>query len=221
MSEYSRFSVAEDFSFLSPVLNNLPSDIKSQLVEVVYCWRDGVESVSVVTESLDCLSALLNGNVPTEISEAKMYSTTVHAAQPYQYLPRYGVDLDSIGTDNLRLATGDEGREGISAVAFKYDSSGNLIEREDYWRDKTGDQSGMLVDRYDAYDNLIISKELDSVVVAKDDFLGSSEIADKIEQIANEKRYGLVFANKVKAKESHIRIRRSHVMLGAHIEAMR
>ena len=211
MSEYSRFSVAEDFSFLSPVLNNLPSDIKSQLVEVVYCWRDGVESVSVVTESLDCLSALLNGNVPTEISKGTVYS----------HYPRYAVDLESIGTDKLRLHRDDATRDEISAVGFIYDANMNLIEREDYWRDKTGDQSQMLIDRYDASNNLISSKELDSVVVAKDDFLGSSEIADKIEQIANEKRCIVVFANKVKAKESHIRIRRSHVMLGAHIEAMR
>tara|TARA_X000001036_G_C20572610_1_gene763301 strand:- start:172 stop:834 length:663 start_codon:yes stop_codon:yes gene_type:complete len=218
---YSRFAVAEDFSFLSPALNNLSSDIKSQLTEVVYCWRDGVESVSVVTESLDCLSAILNGNVPTEILEAKMYPTTVQASQAYQYLPRYGVDLDSIGTDSLRLATGDEGRQDVSAVAFKYNSSGNLIEREDYWRDNTGDQLGMLIDRYDANDNLIISKELDSVVVEKSEFLGSSELADKVKQIANEKGYITIFSNKVKSKESHIRIRRPHVMLAAHIEAMR
>ena len=165
---YSRFAVAEDFSFLSPALNNLSSDIKSQLTEVVYCWRDGVESVSVVTESLDCLGAILNGNVPTEILEAKMYPTTVQASQAYQYLPRYGVDLDSIGTDSL-----------------------------------------------------IISKELDSVVVEKSEFLGSSELADKVKQIANEKGYITIFSNKVKSKESHIRIRRPHVMLAAHIEAMR
>ena len=31
----------------------------------------------------------------------------------------------------------------------------------------------------------------------------------------------VVFANKIQAKESYIRIRRPHTMLGAHIEAMR
>lgn len=211
MSEYSRFAVAEDFSFLSPALNNLSPDIKNQLVEVVYCWRDGAGSVSVVTESLDCLSALLNGDVPTEVSEGTVYS----------HYPRYAVDLESIGTDKLRLHRDDATRDDISAVGFIYDADMNLIEREDYWRDKTGDQPQVLIDRYDASNNLISSKELDSVVVTKNDFLGSSEMADKVEQLANEKRYIVVFANKIQVKESYIRIRRPHTMLGAHIEAMR
>ena len=211
MSEYSRFVVAEHFSFLSPALSDLSPDIKNQLVEVVYCWGDGVESVSVVTESLDCLGSLLNGDVPTEVSEGTVYS----------HYPRYAVDLESIGTDKLRLHRDDATRDDISAVGFIYDANMNLIEREDYWRDKTGDQPQMLIDRYDASNNLISSKELDSVVVTKNDFLGSSELADKVEQLASEKRYIVVFANKIQVKESYIRIRRPHTMLGAHIEAMR
>jgi len=209
MSDYSRFSVGKDFSFLSPALDNLSSDIKNQLVEVIYCWRDGVESVNVVTESLDCLRTLLNGNVPTEISEAKVYS-----------IPRYGIGLESIGTDSVRLYTDDEQRDDICAVSYKFNSDGDLIERKDYWRDKTGDQPGVLIDRYDASNNLISSNE-SAIMVTKSDFLGSSEIADKIEQIANEKKYTVVFSNRVKSKHSYIRIRRPHVMLGAHIEAMR
>lgn len=208
---YSRFEVAEDFSFLSPALSNLSSDLKKQIVEVIYCWRKGVESVNVVTESLDCLSALLNGDVPTEMSEGKMYA----------HYPRYAVDLESIGTDKLRLLRDDASRDDISGVGFKFDSNMNLIEREDYWRDKTGDQPGVLVDRYDASNNLIYSKVPRSVGVTKSDFLGSSELADKVEQIANEKNYMVIFANKVDGSQSYIKIRRPHTMLGAHVEAMR
>ena len=211
MSEYSRFSVAEDFSFLTPALNNLSSDIKKQLMGVIHCCSDGVESVTVLTENLECLSTLLNGNVPTEISEGKTYVT-----------PRYGVDLESIGTEELKLYRDDAERDDISAIGYKFNSNGDLIEREDYWRDKTGDQPGILVDRYDASNNLILSKAPRSVVVTKNDFLGNSELADKVEQIASEKNYIVVFANEIGGKESYIRIRRPHhIMLGAHIEAMR
>jgi hypothetical protein len=210
MSEYSRFAVAEDFSFLSPALNNLSSDIKKQLVEVVYCWRDSVESVSVVTENLDCLRTILKGNVPNEISEGAVYQ-----------IPRYGVDLESIGTDELRLYRDDAERDDISAIGYKFDSNGNVIEREEYWRDKTGNKPGVLLDRYDASNNLISSKEPDSIVVEKNNFLGNMELADKVEQIASEKKYIVVFANKIQSNESYIRIRRPHSMLGAHIEAMR
>tara|TARA_R100001510_G_C7643190_1_gene200712 strand:+ start:1095 stop:1745 length:651 start_codon:yes stop_codon:yes gene_type:complete len=208
MSEYrqtkARFCVGNDFRFLTPALDNLSPDIRDQLVEVIYSWRDGVESVCVVTESLDCLKTMLNGNVPSEISKAKMTP------------PRYFVDLESIGTDNLRLYIDDSQRMDISIVGFKFDSNGNLTERKDYWRDK----EGVLIDRYDASNNLISSKEPE-IMVTKDDFLGSSEIADKVEQIANERRYDLVWMNKVNTKQSYIRIRRPHVMLGAHIEHLR
>ena len=207
---YSRFEVAEDFSFLSPALDSLSSDIKKQISEVIYCWRKGVESVNVVTESLDCLRALLNCDVPTEVSEGDFY-----------HIPRYAVDLESIGTDKLRLHRDDASRDDISAVGFKFDLNMNLIEREDYWRDKTGDQPGVLVDRYDASNNLIYSKMPRSVGVTKSDFLGSSELADKVEQIASEKNYIVFFANKVDGSQSYIRIRRSHTMLQAHIEDMR
>ena len=209
MSEYSRFDVAEDFSFLSPALNNLSSDIKKQLVEVHYCWRDGVEDVSVVTESIDCLKDLLGGDVPTEISEGAFYK-----------IPRYGVDLGSIGTNKLRLYRDDAGRDDISIVGYEFNSNGDLIGKEDYWRDNTDDHLGVLIDRYDASNNLIFSNE-SGIVVTKNDFLGSSELADKIEQIANEKKYIVVFSNRVKSKHSYIRIKRPHAMLQAHIEAMR
>ena len=112
---YSRFEVAEDFSFLSPALDSLSSDIKKQISEVTYCWRKGVESVNVVTESLDCLRALLNCDVPTEVSEGDFY-----------HIPRYAVDLESIGTDKLRLHRDDASRDDISAVGFKFDLNMNL-----------------------------------------------------------------------------------------------
>ena len=55
----------------------------------------------------------------------------------------------------------------------------------------------------------------------KSDFLGSSELADKVEQIASEKNYIVFFANKVDGTQSYIRVRRTHTMLKAHIEGMR
>ena len=205
-----RFSVAEDFSFLSPALDNLPTNIKNQLAEIVYCWRDGVESVIVVTESLDCFQTLLKDNVPTEMLEAKVYSR----------YPRYGVDLESIGTDNVRMYTDDEQRADISAISYKFNSDGNLTEKKDFWRHRVGDQKNALIDTYDASNNLTFFKR-PLTVLTKSDFLGSSELVDKIEQVANTKRYSLAFFNIASSNHSYIRIRRKHVMLKAHIEAMR
>ena len=64
---------------------------------------------------------MLNSNVPSHVSEA----TT----------RRYFVDLESIGTDNLRLYI-----DGLypllnrNSISFKYDANLNLIEKKIYKR---------------------------------------------------------------------------------------
>ena len=42
-------TIGNNFNFVSSNLNDLSNDIKNQLTEVIHSWRDGVESVCVVT----------------------------------------------------------------------------------------------------------------------------------------------------------------------------
>lgn len=178
--------IGSDFDFVSSTLSNLSGSLKDQLTEVIYSWRDGVESVCVVTESLPCLGSLLGRDVPSEVSGA----TTV----------RYGVDLESIGTDNLRLYVDGSG-EGEVLLGFKYSADLNLTEKKIYRRAAVG----MLIDRYNAAGGLISGGETE-FVVPKSEFLGSAQIADKMERVAADKEYAIKFFKKGNANQSYARV---------------
>lgn len=175
-----------DFSFVSPSINDLPAGIKDQLTEIVFSWRDGVESVCAVTENMPCLCSLLGHDVPSEVSGA--------------ITRRYGVDLESIGTDTLRLYV-DGSDEGVSLVSFKYSSDLKLTEKKLY---KKATQ-GVLIDRYDASGQLISGDESE-FPVSKSEFLGSAELADRMEQVANDKGYAIKFLKKGNANQSYARV---------------
>lgn len=179
-------SVGNDFSFVSSKLNDLSDNVRNQLTEVIHSWRDGKESVCVATESFDCLSDLLSNNVPSHVSEA----TT----------RRYFVDLESIGTDTLRLYIDGPDKE-IELISFKYDTNLNLTEKKIYKRG----EGVTLIDRYNASDELISSNETE-FLIPKSDFLGSSKIADRMEQVANDNNYSIKFVKKGNANQSYIRV---------------
>ena len=96
-----------------------------------------------------------------------------------------------------------------------------VIKKDGVELTRSFERYAMQCGNLDASNNLIYSKVPRSVGVTKSDFLGSSELADKVEQIASEKNYMVIFANKVDGSQSYIKIRRPHTMLGAHVEAMR
>lgn len=179
-------TIGNDFNFVSSDLNDLSDDIKNQLTEVIHSWRNDVESVCIVTESLECLSSLLSNNVPSNVSEA----TT----------RRYGVDLESIGTDNLRLYTDDQD-QSIDIVGFKYNSNLDLIEKKIYKRG----EGVTLIDKYNASGGLISSNETE-FLIPKSDFLGRAEIADRMEQVANDNNYSIKFLKKGNSNQSYIRV---------------
>ena len=179
-------AIGNDFSFVSSELDGLSDDIKNQLTEVIHSWRDNIESVCVVTESLDCLNSLLSNNVPSHILEA----TT----------RRYGVDLESIGTDNLRLYT-DGSDKNIDIVGFKYNSNLDLVEKKIYKRG----EGVTLIDKYNASNELISSNETE-FLIPKTDFLGRAELADRMEQVANDNNYSIKFLKKGNSNQSYIRV---------------
>ena len=166
--------MGNDFSFVSSELNNLSDDIKNQITEVIYSWRDNVESVCVVTESFDCLNSLLSNNVPSNIAEA--------------ITRRYFVDIDDPDQD-------------IVIVGFKYNSNLNLVEKKIYKKS----EDVTLIDRYNASGKLISSNETE-FSIPKSDFLGSAEIAERMEQVANDKNYSIKFLKKGNSNQSYIRV---------------
>ena len=74
------------FASLHASTQNLDAAILNKTTEFIYCYRSGVESVTLVTDNKETLRTLV-GTLPTEI-----YDTD-----------RYAVDLSTIGTEKVRI----------------------------------------------------------------------------------------------------------------------
>lgn len=125
----------------SSALNQMSFLVFSSVQELVFSYRDEELSVCVVFNSIDALTDII-GDVPSEISSA---STN-----------RYGVDLESAGTSNLRLYV--DGQSDTEMLrSYSYNSSGGLTQSKIYKR--SDGQYPILIDRYSASGTLISADE--------------------------------------------------------------
>ena len=125
----------------SSALNQMSFLVFSSVQELVFSYRDEELSVCVVFNSIEALTDII-GSVPSEISSA---STN-----------RYGVDLESVGTSNLRLYI-DGQSDSEMLRSYSYNSSGSLTQSKIYKR--SDGQYPILIDRYSASGDLISADE--------------------------------------------------------------
>ena len=125
----------------SSALNQMSFLVFSSVQELVFSYRDEELSVCVVFNSIDALTDII-GSVPSEISSA---STN-----------RYGVDLESVGTSNLRLYV-DGQSDSEMLRSYSYNSSGGLTQSKIYKR--SDGQYPILIARYRASGTLISADE--------------------------------------------------------------
>jgi hypothetical protein len=114
----------------------LPLDVLEDIGEVIYTMRDGMFSVCVVMSKLETLVKLI-GTVPDLIRDA--------------VTKRYFVDLQSIGTDTIRLYT-DATEPGVVIYGYYFDPSLKMLQKKNYKKVKPGE---LAVDRYDSNGVLI------------------------------------------------------------------
>ena len=62
-----------------------------------------------------------------------------------------------------------------------------------------------LIDKYNASNELISSNETE-FLIPKTDFLGRAELADRMEQVANDNNYSIKFLKKGNSNQSYIRV---------------
>jgi hypothetical protein len=165
-------------------LRDLPFWAQLAATELIITERDGVLSVCYVTDSLFDFIKLV-GDVPQSIREADT--------------ERYGVDLESIGTNKVRLYTdGDSSRN--EALHGYYVNNGAIYEKKRYKRNADG---GLLIDRYDA-SGVIISADEPETSGDRSIWTGPSEIADAAEAMGGS--WSVVYMEKGNAPQSYIRI---------------
>lgn len=164
-------------------LRDLPFWAQLAATELIISHRDGVTSVCYVTEDLFSFIKLV-GDVPQSIKEADT--------------ERYFVDLESIGTDKVRLYTeGDSERD--EALRGYYVNNGAIYESKYYKRD--GD--GLLIDRFDASGTLISADEPETSG-DRSIWTGPSEIADAAEAMGG--NWSVVYLAKTDKPQSYIRV---------------
>lgn len=140
------------------ILKDLPACIKSSIKELIFSYRDGKETICAVFNNKNAILELL-GKLPDII-----LNTNVDT---------YGVDLESIGTDKLRIYhTSTDKDKMLIGYYIKNDS---IFEYKIYKR--TNDRALTLIDRYNANYELISENERE-IRAERSDWKGSRKIFD-------------------------------------------
>lgn len=172
------------FAHLHPSTNELDSAILNKTTELIYCCRDGVESVTLVVDNRQTLRDLV-GDLPPEI-----YNTT-----------RYGVDLSSIGTDKVRIYLNSHSSEE-HIIGYYFSSDNKVLQKKNY---KKTDTTDALIDRYES-DGTEISMDEVEAVASRADWGGSSSLADSLEKIVSDNNFILVYSKREGKDQSYIKV---------------
>lgn len=175
-------SIGKTFAPYNTALSALSDEILESITEVIFCWRDGIETVCVVTPSVNTLQSII-GYVPDTIRNANTR--------------RYFVDLESVGTDKLRLYA-DSAQEGVSIEGYYFDTEGQPVVKKVYKRDG---KNSLLVDYFDAEGN-VLESNAPEITVERSSWLGNSEAADKAEECGK----NFLYLKKVNKNQCYLRV---------------
>ena len=92
--------LAETFAGYFPRLDALTPSQKVKLTGLVFCNRAGQNSVTIVTDDLACISSIVGASAAAHLEDGAK---------------KYGVDLESVGTDTLRLYA-DYRQQGVELI---------------------------------------------------------------------------------------------------------
>ena len=181
-------SVGTTLSHLHKSTSVLPADVLEDTTEFIYTIRDGVFSVCVVVSSLETLAKLI-GPVPDLIKDAKT--------------KRYFVDLQSIGTDTLRLYT-DAPEEDVVLYGYYFYPPHEMLQKKVY---KKVGHGKLAIDRYNGNGVLISAAEPESQGDPSC-WLGDKDFAARVEQEASTHGYMVLYTHKEEKPQSYLRVMR-------------
>lgn len=155
------------FSDYYESLNSLSEDIKSNITELVFTYRSGVDSITVVFESKEAFTNLV-GKLPPEIDNNHR---------------RYAVDLESVGTDMVRMYVNP--RSLSSTLIGYYVKDGKVYETK-YYRQL---QDGLIhIERVDGNGNVLSNTETEEIVPITH-WKGPVEVLDLIQKLNMQNTY--------------------------------
>lgn len=181
-------SVGTTLAHLHKSTAALPADVLEDVGEVIYTIRDGVFSVCVVMSKLETLAKLI-GTVPDLIQSA--------------VTRRYFVDLQSIGTDTLRLYT-DAPEPNVIIYGYYFYPPHEMLQKKVYKRVGRGQ---IAIDRYNGNGVLISSDEPERQGDSSC-WLGDKDFAARVEQEAGTHGYMVRYTYKEEKPQSYLRVMR-------------
>ena len=181
-------SVGATISHLHRFTAALPADVLEDIGEVIYTMRNGVFSVCVVMSKIETLAKLI-GTVPDLIQAA----TT----------KRYFVDLQSIGTDTLRLYT-DAPEPDVVIYGYYFYPPHEMLQKKVYKKVGPGK---LAIDRYNGNGVLFSANEAESQGVSSC-WLGDKDFADRVERDASTHVYAVRYTYKEGKPQSYLRVMR-------------
>lgn len=179
-------SVGTTLSHLHKSTAALPAAVLEDIGEVIYTIRDGMFSVCVVMSKLDTLTKLM-GTVPDLIQNAPT--------------KRYFVDLQSIGTDILRLYI-DGSEPGVVIYGYYFDPSLKMLQKKNYKKVRPGE---LAVDRYNG-DGVLVSANEPEKQGDSSCWLGGKDFVAQVEREANDHGYKVWYTYKQEKPQSYLRV---------------
>jgi hypothetical protein len=172
------------FKGFSKDLDSLDKSVKNKCRELIFSYREGVFSVTMVLNSIDEFENLIGFKLNNELKAIRSR--------------RLGVDLESLKTDKVRIYLDVPGNDLITIYGYYMDKSGKILEKKIYKRNGSG---RLLIDRYDAKDNLI-SKDEPEVMSDENSWKGPTDII----KIAKGLNYCCIFMKKELKDQCYLRI---------------
>lgn len=165
------------------ILNKLPQSVKLSIKELIFSYRNGEETICAVFNNKGPLLDLL-GSLPEKIMNTDVGT--------------YGIDLQSIGTDQVRVYHSHKEKDKM--LIGYYMKNNEIVEYKIYKR--TNDRSIILIDRYNA-NNDIISENEKEVRAERSEWPGSKRILE----LADSNGFYTNFLKKVNKDQFYARVR--------------
>lgn len=146
------------FAGYSSELDALADEHKAKLYGLVWSYRSGVSSVCVLTKDRDTVFSITNG-IGTATKQGDIY----------------GVDLESVGTDKVRVYVDPRKKpdDPIILVGYYYNQDDVFYEYKQYYKDT---DSNLAIRRFDASGNLL-ANETEGPATASD-WKGITDLVD-------------------------------------------
>lgn len=143
------------FAGFYPALDSLSEQHKQSISGLIFSHRQGEDTVAVIVKDRNAFDSIALGYTSGIDSNAK----------------KYIVDLESLGTDKVRLYA-DYNERGIELVGFYVNATGEVYEKKIY---NNVSQTELSIDRYDIHGNLISSQEPE-YVTEEENWAGPKEL---------------------------------------------